>query len=285
MSAPSVNTLNVELSPMSVTFNGTALGGTEGGVKVSLKHDFADIMIDQLGKTPVDSVLTGQAYTVKLKLSETRNKDLWKIAFPQAKLINASGVKSIYMDSQVGSHLLDSAAVLILHPLSKADNDLSGDFKFFKAVAKSAVEIEYGHDKQAGMEVEFMIYPDSSVVPARFWLHGDPTSGLVAASVAAAVAGGTNVGNGTVSAISAGASAITETVTLTCLGVPAANKSNWEVAGSASGVIGVVSITAGTAGGSASFSSSKVNFTITDGTTDFAIGDTFTIAVTGPNYA
>lgn len=285
MSAPSVNTLNVELSPMSVTFNGIALGGTEGGVKVGLKHEFADIMIDQLGKTPVDSVVTGQAYSVKLKLAETRNKDLWKVAFPQAKLINQAGVKSIYMDSQVGSHLLDSAAVLILHPISKADNDLSGDFKFFKAVAKSAVEIEYGHDKQAGMEVEFMIYPDSSVTPARFFVHGDPSNGLVAATAAAAVAGGSNVGNGTVSAITAGAKAVTETITLICVGVPGANKSNWDVSGSVSGALGPVQITSSSAGGSASFSSQKVNFTITDGTTDFAIGDTFTIAVTGANYS
>jgi hypothetical protein len=222
---------------------------------------------------------------VKLTLAETKNKDLWKIAFPSAKLINQSGVKSIYMDSQVGSHLLDSAAALVLHPLSKDDSDLAGDFKFFKAVAKSAVEIEYGNDKQTGLEVEFMVYPDSSITPARFWVHGDPSNGLVAASAASAVAGGSNVGTGTVDGISAGAKAVTETITITCVGVPGANKSNWDVSGGTSGFIGPVQITSGSAGGSASFTSTKVNFTITDSGTDFAIGDTFTIAVTGANYS
>lgn len=285
MSAPSVNTANVELSPVSVTFNGVALGGTAGGVKISLKHEFADIMMDQLGKTPIDSVLTAQSYTVKLTLAETRSKDNWKVAFPNSKLINNAGTKSIYMDSQVGSHLLDSAHALVLHPLSKDDSDLSGDFKFFKAVAKSAVEVEYGNDKQVGLEVEFMIYPDSGVTPARFWVHGDPSNGLVAASVSSATAGGSNTGTGVVSSISAGASAVTETVTLTCVGIPASNKSNWEVSGGTSGVIGFVSISSGSAGASASFTSSKINFTIADGGTDFVIGDTFTIDVTGANYA
>lgn len=285
MSAPSVNPANVELSPMSVTFNGVALGGTEGAVKISFKQEYADITIDQLGKTPIDSVVTGQSYAVKLTLAEIKNKDLWKIAFPNAKLINNSGTKSIYMDSQVGTHLLDSASALVLHPLSHADSDLSGDFKFFKAVAKSAVEIDYGHDKQVGLQVEFVIYPDASVTPARFCVHGDPSNGAVAATAAAAVAGGGNIGNGTVSAVSPGAQAVTETVTLTCVGVPAANKSNWEIAGGTSGVIGFFSISSGSAGASASFTSPKVNFTMTDGATDFAIGDTFTIAVTGANYA
>lgn len=285
MSAPSVNTANVELTPMSVTFNGVALGGTEGAVKLSFKQEYADIVIDQLGKTPIDSVVTAQAYSVKMTLAEIKNKDLWKVAFPNAKLINNAGVKSIYMDSQVGTHLLDSASALVLHPLSHADNDLSGDFKFYKAVAKSAVEIDYGHDKQVGLQVEFMIYPDASVAPARFFVHGDPANGMVAASAASAVAGGSNVGDGTVSSISAGAQAVTETVTLTCVGIPASNKSNWEVSGGTSGVFGFVSISSGSAGASASFTSSKVNFTITDGSTDFVIGDTFTIAVTGANYA
>lgn len=275
-SSASVNVQNVELTPMRVTFNGVDLGGTEGGVKVSVKHDFADITVDQFGKTVIDSVLAGQSYSIKLILSETKLKDNWKVAFPSIKLVNSSGNKMMYFDAQVGDHLFDHAEALILHPLSKDDSDLAGDFKFFKAVAKSAVEVDYGSSKQTGLQVEFMVYPDSTSSPARFLVHGDPSIGLVAASIAAAVAG-VNTGNGTVSGVSAGSKTVTETITLTCVGA-ATNAGAFKVVGSSTGIIGVATV-------GVAFTSNYVNLTINDGAADFVLGDSFTLAATSANYA
>lgn len=274
-STANVTTTNVELTPMRVTFGGVDLGGTSGGVKVSAKHEYSDIMVDQFGKTPVDAVLAGQAYSVKMVLAETKKKDNWKVAFPSLKLVTSGGNKMLYADAQVGDHLLDRALELVLHPLSKGDADKSGDFKFFKAVAKSAVEIEYGPDKQTGLEIEFIIMPDQSTTPARFFVHGDPSIGLVAASVGTPSFTGT--GDGTLSGLSAGLKTVTETITLTCVGAET-DGGKFYVAGSVSGPLGLAVV--GTP-----FVSDKINLTIEDGATDFEAGDVFTVATTAANYA
>jgi hypothetical protein len=110
------------------------------------------------------------------------------------------------------------------------------------------------------------------------FFHGDPAIGLIAASAAAAVAGGGNVGNGTVTGITAyNGFTKTETITLTAVGVPAANQANFSVSGSLSGALGIATLGVG-------FNSNPISLTINDGATDFVIGDSFTIATTAANY-
>ena len=82
------------------------------------------------------------------------------------------------------------------------------------------------------------------------------------------------------SGVSVFGTTVTETITAKCVGVPALNKSNWIVEGTLSGVIGYAEITSG----SVNFSSNKIAFTITDGSTDFIIGDTFTVGTHASNY-
>lgn len=279
-----VDPTKIPLSPMRVNWNGVDLGATEGGVTIGVKYETADIMLDQWGKTPADKKVSGHAFTVKLTLAEIKNKDTVAVALPSAHEIT-TGTKSIYSDMQIGDSLLAKSHALILHPLEASDADLTEDYKFFKAVCTGATEVKYGPEKQSGMAVEFVVFPDTTTIPARFWIYGDPTIGIVNASAAAAVAGGGNTGNGTVGTITvANGFTKTETITLTVLGVPSGNKSNWEVHGSISGPLGIVQLTGG-AGGTGSFVSNPINFIITDGTIDFVIGDTFTIATTAANYA
>lgn len=276
-SSATVTPGNFALGPCRVTFGGVDLGATKGGVTVSKKYKLADMTADQFGSSPIDSVVSGIEFTVKVPLAEVMSKENWKVAFPHAKLVTSGGNKMMYFDMQMGDSLLAHAQALVIHPLSKADADLSGDFKFFKAAAKSSSEIKFDADGQQVLELEFMIFPDTSTTPARFMIHGDPSIGLVAASAAAAVAGGGNVGGGTVGSISAGSATKTETITLTCVG-KVAGAGNFKVVGSVTGIIGVAVVGVG-------FSSNSVNFTIADGSPDFEIGDSFTIATTAANYA
>lgn len=268
---------NLELTPMRVKFNGVDLGATLEGVTVAVNYKTSDLMADQFGTTRIDSRVSGKEFSVKMILAEVGKKENWKIAFPHAKMITSGGNKMMYFDMAIGDSMLARAQVLLIHPLSKDDADLAGDFSFYKAVCKSASEVKYGPEDQVGLEVEFSIFPDTSVSPARFFVHGDPSLGLVAASAAAAVAGGGNTGNGTVGSISVGASAVTETITMTAVHA-ATNGGVFHVSGSVSGSLGLATVGSG-------FTSSKINFTIADGSTDFALNDSFTIAVTGPNYA
>ena len=81
-------------------------------------------------------------------------------------------------------------------------------------------------------------------------------------------ASGSAVGNGKLTAYSLGASAVNETFTLTCTAA-AVDGGTFSVVGSVSGAL--ADATVGVA-----YTSAYVNFTITSGTTDWAVGDTIT---------
>lgn len=83
---------------------------------------------------------------------------------------------------------------------------------------------------------------------------------------------GSNTGNGTVTGVDCTAATVTETWTLTCTAA-ATNGGTFSVVGSVTGAL--ANATVGVA-----YSNAKISFTINDGTADFIIGDSFTIATT-----
>jgi hypothetical protein len=95
-----------------------------------------------------------------------------------------------------------------------------------------------------------------------------PTTGTV----------GTNTGDGTVTAVSGGNKTAPGTYSIVCTRA-VTNGGEFSVSGP-NGFVGNVLITAG-AGGTGVFSSDEINFTVTDGgSADFAVADSFTVAVT-----
>ena len=99
--------------------------------------------------------------------------------------------------------------------------------------------------------------------------HSVPTTGT---------ADGGNTGNGTCTVVSGGKD--TKIGTYTIKNVRAVtNGGEFHVYDPDGAFVGSVLITAG-AGGTGVFSSSQLSFTVTDGSTDFALADEFTVAVT-----
>lgn len=96
--------------------------------------------------------------------------------------------------------------------------------------------------------------------------------GPAGSATAVATAGAGNVGNGAFGAVTADAGAATETITLTLITVQA-NAGIFSVVGSVSGVLPNATVAVAYNG--------PINMTIADGATDFALGDTFSVAVTG----
>ncbi len=273
---------DIRIGPCDVEFNGVDLGGTMEGVKFKFDPKYQDLKIDQLGDAPVDSVLISMATSCELTIAASANKDNWKIAIPYGKLNTSGSDTSFYVENKIGTQMSQFAAVLILHPSNLSSGDLSENIKAYKAIVKSAFEVEFGPTKQRGLKIMIDFLPDFSVSPARYFIFGDPSIGAIAASAGSAVAG-TNTGNGTLTAITAGSKTVTETITATCIGINGSHHSAWKVEGAVTGAIGTVTLTGG-AGGTGAFTSSYVNFTLTDGTTDFVVGDLFTIAMVGANY-
>ena len=282
-----VNPLNIPLSPMRVTYNGIQVGGTTSDVTISIKYKMAPIKVDQFGDSEIDDVVAGLHYSVKLTLAEVKNKDNWKIAFPSMNEVVNGSTKSIVGAMNVGDHLYPKALPLLLHPLENADADLSEDYLFPLASCQNSSEVKYGPDKQTGLMCEFKIYPNLNVSPAVYFIHGDPSNGQTNASAAAPVAG-TNTGNGTCTNVAVfNGITKTETITATCVGSSSAG-SVFEVKGSISGALGSVNLPAASTS-TANFvptsgSPEVVTFKLTQGTTQFVIGDLFTIATTSSNF-
>lgn len=284
----SVNVLNIPLSPMRVKFNGVDLGGTTNDVSLAIKFKMANIEVDQLGDSVVDQVVSGIDYEIKLVLAEIKNKDNWKVAFPSMKEVVNGGVKSIYSDASIGDHMIAHAAQLLLHPLENLDSDLAEDYLFYKAVSTQSAEVKYGPKKQSGLSVTFMVLPDTSVQPARYMTHGDPANGIVNA-VAGAPAAGVNTGNGTVDTVTVvNGVTKTETITAVCLG-SGAGGSEFAVSGSLSGALGTVNVAAASASVAtftpASGSPNAISFKLHQGTVQWVLNDSFTIATTASNFS
>jgi len=93
VSFASVDTNNMELTPMKVSFQGPGqstaidLGGTLGNVVIAMAYKKADIMADQFGKTVLDRRVSGIDIKVTTELVEIQNKDIWKVVFPHATKI------------------------------------------------------------------------------------------------------------------------------------------------------------------------------------------------------
>lgn len=271
-----INQTQMDLGPVRVTYNNIDLGGTLDNATVSVKYDMGEIKADQTGTTILDHRVVGLQITVETSLAEVQNKENWKVAFPYMDLItgNTGGV----FKNKMGLSLYAVAQELKLHPLNRADADLSQDYLFYKAAANSDSQIVYGPNEQIKLKLVWNVYPDVGQTGQPQLFVGDPTLGLIAASFTAAVAGA-NTGNGTVGSIAVFSGFTkSETITLTCVGVPGVNTANFSVSGSITGPMGIATL-------GLAFISDEIALTISDGAVDFVIGDSFTIATTSANYA
>jgi len=272
-----IQTTNMQLGPCRVNFKGVDLGGTTGNVTVRVTFEKANIVADQSGTTVRDRRVSGMTIQVETELVETANKSIWKTVFPHAALVGTAPNQQLTFYSNIGDSDLLNAGELILHPLYKADADKSADHKFFKACADATSEYVMSPTDQSKLKIIWNILPDDSVVPNLFYLHGDPSIGLVDATASTPTFVGT--GNGTMTGVAVyNGFTKTETIYATCV-TKVTNGGVFHVRGSVSGSLGLATVgTAFTAEGN------QISFTINDGTIDFELGDEFQVATTAANY-
>lgn len=269
---------NFELSPCRVTFKGVDLGGTDK-VTVKIEEKTSAIKADQLGDTDIDDVVSGMKVTIEMALDETLLKSNWKVVFPANKLVTQGGNTAFYFDSQIGTKLAGLGGMLVLHPLSKLDSDKSADHNFYIATAMPSSEIIQSSTDQQKLKVTFKVYPDFTTTPVRFYLYGDTSVGLVAASAGSPVAGTGNTGADTITGITVN-SGYTRTETISLICVTAGATGLFNVSGSnPSRPLGSATVGVGFTAVDGS-----IGFTVTDGSPHAALDDTYTIATTAANY-
>lgn len=164
---------NVQLGVCSVTFNGTDLGHTKGGVEVSYEPVYQDITVDKYGETVVEKVLTGEKLLAKVPLAEFTIANL-KVAIPGATFAGAANSR-VLVGHSAGTKASASAAVLVLHPISEGTR--RHDVVFYKAHVSSQVVLAHKNDEQKIIEVEFTALLDETKADGNYLgLIGDSTT-------------------------------------------------------------------------------------------------------------
>nr|DAR18997.1 MAG TPA: major tail protein [Caudoviricetes sp.] len=156
------NTQNVKLGVCRVTFGGTDLGFTKGGVEVSVETQTHEVTVDQMGDTPINEYITSRSCTVTVPLAETTLENLVKV-MPGATLVTdtqETSKKYVTVPTATGQSLLKVAQVLILHPIANADNDKSDDFTVMRAATAGAMSYSYKLDDERIFSCEFKAYAD-----------------------------------------------------------------------------------------------------------------------------
>ena len=286
MAKPSVSGLpqNIFVSSAALLVDGVDVG-LISGVKINLKELTTAVNTDQLGKMVANHFHVGDEATGECTFDEFTPAKMKK-AFPQAELLVTGGAARLSFGKQVGSDYFSLAKEFKIIPTSDDVNYAGRQFVFHKGVFMGEATAEYGPDKKLVFKAKMHFYPDVSQ-PSGLWLgyFGDNAAGsLVPASAGSPVAGGSNVGNGTISSIFVSDNFTkTETWTLTCIHA-AVNGGLFSVVGSVTGARGVATVGSAYVSNSITPANSEIGFTVNDGATDFAIGDTFTIATTQANF-
>lgn len=156
------NTQNVKLGVCRVTFGGTDLGFTKGGVEVSVETQTHEVTVDQMGDTPINEYITSRSCTVTVPLAETTLENLVKV-MPGATLVTdtqETTKKYVTVPTATGQSLLKVAQVLVLHPIANADNDKSDDFTVMRAATAGAMSYSYKLDDERIFSCEFKAYAD-----------------------------------------------------------------------------------------------------------------------------
>ena len=156
------NTQNVKLGVCRVTFGGTDLGFTKGGVEVSVETQTHEVTVDQMGDTPINEYITSRSCTVTVPLAETTLENLVKV-MPGATLVTdtqETSKKYVTVPTATGQSLLKVAQILVLHPIANADNDKSDDFTVMRAATAGAMSYSYKLDDERIFSCEFKAYAD-----------------------------------------------------------------------------------------------------------------------------
>jgi hypothetical protein len=163
---------NLEMGPCLVSFKGTDLGLTKGGVEVEFGTEVTPKNADQFGDTVIDEVIKSRSIKVKVPLAE-RDLETLATVFP-GSVLTGTLTKKLTIKASVGTSLRALGGELILHPKDKDVADLSGDLTVPIAMCKGDFTFAFKHDDQRVYAVEFNGYVDLDT--EELFIMGDPAA-------------------------------------------------------------------------------------------------------------
>lgn len=164
---------NVKVGVCSVTFNGTDLGHSIGGVEVSYEPVYKDVMVDAYGETMVEKYLIGEKFTAKVGLAESTIANM-RNAIPQS-VFGGAGNARITIGAKAGKKASDDAYELVLHPTGEGTRAF--DIVMYKAYVGSSITLSHTNDGEKVTEVTFEALLDETKTDGNYLgLIGDSTA-------------------------------------------------------------------------------------------------------------
>jgi len=171
----------------SFTFELVTLGNTsadvgyiDGDIEVTMAEDLVDVTAHQTGTNVLGQIRTGKQIEVVLNFKETNAANLKKVLTSSiaASFMPNSGTASELIGvgfNKDFTNTMDSAAKLVLHPISKATGDHSEDVTFFYAYPMLE-NLTFSGENIATIPVTFKIYPKlANDNKANYFVIGDST--------------------------------------------------------------------------------------------------------------
>lgn len=170
---------NILVEAMNVSWGGTDLGATSGGVTVTPTVNTVEITADQLGAQRLDEVQNGTTVEVSMTLQEMTAAQ-WASIVGSSTGDNHTPVAGTqvtgYGESKNFTNLSASALELVLKPVG-AVNDLR-NLHFHKAYPIPG-SISYSGDEVSSMEVTFRVIRDTTKdSKINLFVFGDGTQDL-----------------------------------------------------------------------------------------------------------
>lgn len=162
------DTTKLHLGHANVSYGGTTVGHTMGGVTVSITEESNDIMADDFGVMPVDSVYNGSTVEVTVPLGQIEMTSL-ETAFPFAVLADSKLKHGKIVGERASAHF----AELVVQPTATAFVGVS--LVVHNAVVSEVSDISFTNDEQTVTEVTFRGYLDSSSTDGLIAYQGSPT--------------------------------------------------------------------------------------------------------------
>lgn len=140
----------IRLGVCSVTYKGSDLGHTIGGVEVIYTPEYKETMVDKYGKSVVEKFLVGERIKAKFSLAEWTLANL-QIAVQENTL---QGDDSISAGSVAGKKASENAGLLVLHPVENATSNKDDDVSIYKAVSTGELSIINNNDGERVLPIE-----------------------------------------------------------------------------------------------------------------------------------
>jgi hypothetical protein len=128
----------VKMGAAWVTYKGSDLGYTKGGISISFNQQAKPIVIDSLGTNPLAQVVMSRVAAIRVPLAES----------------TASRITTLIPTSTtIGTDILASSGALVITPKVGG-----GAITFDRAIPTGTMQVAYAFDRERVWMVEFEAY-------------------------------------------------------------------------------------------------------------------------------